>query len=357
MFSGMIFGDHLPTWALLVELALVGLTVILAGARLTRLADALAERLGLGRGWVGLILLATVTSLPEVVAGSTATWIGNTNLAFATIFGSCSFNIVIIVILNVWRRRGSVLREVQGAHVLTSSFGLVLMTLALLTIALVNMFENQPRAAQTCEWVCMSMIVAAYLVCMRLTFRQEQRIKVEIADSGSDVAPEYYGQVALVSLVLVVASWWLAQTGDVLSTHEIKLIGRPLGATFVGAIFLACATSLPEIATSITAVRMRKFDLALGNIFGSNMFNIFVIPMLKLVSCARGDPLLITGGEFENMETLITGLLPILLTGIAVGGLTYRSDRKLPHRLELETVLIGGLYVTAMFLVLASNGR
>ena len=357
MFSRMIFGDHLPTWALLVELALVGLTVILAGARLTRLADALAERLGLGRGWVGLILLATVTSLPEVVAGSTATWIGNTNLAFATIFCSFFFNIVIIVILNVWRRRGSVLREVQGTHVLTSSFGLVLMTLALLTIALVNMFESQPRAAQACEWVCMGMIAAAYLVCMRLTFRQEQRIEVEVGEAGPDAASGHYSQVALVALVLVVASWWLAQTGDVLSTHEIKLIGRPLGATFVGALFLACATSLPEIATSITAVRMRKFDLALGNIFGSNMFNIFVIPMLKLVSCARGDPLLITGGEFANMETVIAGLLPILLTGIAVGGLTYRSDRKLPHRLELETVLIGGLYVTAMFLVLASNGR
>ena len=357
MFSSMIFGDQLPTWALFVELTLAGLIVILAGARLTHLADALADQLGLGRGWIGFILLATVTSLPEVVTGSTATWIGNTKLAFAAIFGSCSFNITIIVILNVWRRRGSVLREVGGTHVLTSSFGLVLMTLALLSIALVNMFQNQPRAAQTCEWVCMGMIAVAYLVCVRLTFRQEKQLELDQDSGVPTIAAGLGSKLVLITLVLVLASWWLAQTGDVLSGHEIKLIGRPLGATFVGAIFLACATSLPEIATSVTAVRMRKFDLALGNIFGSNMFNIFVIPMLKLVSCARGDPLLITGGEFQHMETVIAGLLPILLTAIAVGGLAYRSNRKLPHRLELETVLIGGLYVTAMLLVLASNGR
>ena len=356
MFSSMIYGPDLPTWALLVELALAGLIVIVAGARLTHLADALAERLGIGRGWIGLILLATVTSLPEVVTGCTATWIGNTSLAFAAIFGSCSFNITIIVILNVWRRGGSVLREVRGTHVLTGSFGLVLITLALLSIALVNMFHSQPRTAQTCEWVCMGMIAAAYLVCMRLTFGQEKQLGSDQEGEPPTITTGLGSQLVLITLMLVVASWWLAQTGDVLSGHEIKLIGRPLGATFVGAIFLACATSLPEIATSVTAVRMRKFDLALGNIFGSNMFNIFVIPMLKLVSCARGDPLLITGGEFQHMETVIAGLLPILLTAIAIGGLAYRSNRKLPHRLELETVLIGGIYITAMLLVLASNG-
>ena len=358
MFSQAIFAADLPTWALLIELIAAGVIVIVAGSRLTRLADALAQRYHLGSGWVGLVLLATITSLPEVVTGGTATYIGSPQLATAAIFGSCSFNIVIIVLLNLLRGRGSILRDVHGTHVLTSSFGLVLMTFALLSFAVVHGLSARPGLAQAVEIGCMLAIAVTYLVCMRLTYRFEQHVLTTApATASSDTpntTPASVPAVIVVAAILVAAAWWLTQTGDVLSTHPIEWIGRPLGATFVGALFLACATSLPEIATSVTALRMNKFDLALGNIFGSNMFNIFVIPMLKVVSLARGDALLTTGQEFASMETVITGLMPLLLTGIAVAGLTYRTERRVPHRFELETILIGALYIMGMTLVATS---
>ena len=87
MFSEMYFGSDLPTWSLFLELIVAGTIVILAGTRLARSADKLAKRLNVGSGWIGLILLATITSLPELVTGGTATAIANVDLAMGAIFG------------------------------------------------------------------------------------------------------------------------------------------------------------------------------------------------------------------------------------------------------------------------------
>ncbi len=121
----------------------------------------------------------------------------------------------------------------------------------------------------------------------------------------------------------------------------------------MGACFLALSTSLPEIATSIAAVRLGKLDLALGNIFGSNMFNIFVIPTLKVISLARGDPLLLAPGD--GTDNMIAGLLAILLTAIAVAGLAYQSRRKVLRRFGFDAILIVLVYLGGMALLLTGS--
>jgi cation:H+ antiporter len=200
------------------------------------------------------------------------------------------------------------------------------------------------------------MIALAYVGGIKLTYRMEQQepVAVSAPPSPQSRTPGLIRNIVLLSIVLVVAAWWLAQTGDVLSTHPIPWIGRPLGATFVGAVFLAIASSLPEIVTGVAAVRLRNLDLALGNIFGSNMFNIFVIPMAKVVSLARGDALLMAGPHFHPDPNIIAGLLAILLTAVAVGGLAYRSTRRI-FGLGPDSVLIGLFYIGGTMLLLAHS--
>ncbi|MCK4659502.1 MAG: sodium:calcium antiporter, partial [Phycisphaerae bacterium] len=110
--------------------------------------------------------------------------------------------------------------------------------------------------------------------------------------------------------------------------------------------------SLPEIVTSFAAVKLGNVNLALGNIFGSNMFNIFVLPFLKIVSVARGDALLMHGADFGLRQTAIAGLLPILLTSIAMAGLTYGTRRRF-FRFGVDSVLIAVVYCTGMVLLLS----
>jgi cation:H+ antiporter len=357
LLSKLIFGADLPTWALLLEMVLGGLVVIVSGSRLTRYADAIAKRYNLAAGWVGLILLATITSLPEVVAGGTATWIGNPDLAFATIYGSCSFNITIIVLLNALLGGGSVLRLASTSHVLTSSFGVLLLGISLFGMLLVEKF-GASRAGQACEVSCALLILVGYVFCMRLTHGYESAHM----EPASPERREPTGQrgslfvpITILSVILVLSSWWLAQSGNVLSAHEIQMIGRPLGATFVGAGFIALATSLPEIVTGVAAARLGNLDLALGNIFGSNMFNIFTVPMFKVVSLARGESLLMAGESFHLNQSLLAGILPMILTAIAVGGITYRSQRKMLRRFGFDSILIAAVYLGGM-LLLVSGG-
>lgn len=357
MLSGSLFPDALPTWALFAELILAGGVVVIAGSRFARAADDIGDRLNLSGGWIGLILLATVTSLPELVVGGTATAIGNVDLAFGGILGSCSFNITLIVLLNALIGGGSVLREVSRTHRLTSSFGLLLIAMALFGIVLMDKFASMPTAARVTEIVWALLIGAGYLVCMRLIYKYEKK---QNADANQREERRVVGrsltvQVILMAAILVVASWWLAKLGDVLSTHEIEWIGRPLGATFVGACFLALATSLPEIVTSIAAVRLGNLDLALGNIFGSNMFNIFVIPFLKGVSLGRGDAVMLTATASDSTQNLIAGLTAILLTTIAIGGLTYKSHRKMLRRFGFDSILIAIVYTGGLLLLLAGT--
>lgn len=352
----MIFSEALPTWALFLELFVVGLIVILAGAKFAKLADKLADYLNIGGGWIGLILLATVTSLPELVSGATATTIGNVDLALGGIFGSCAFNIVIIVLMNAIIGGGSVLRKVSPSHTLTSSFGLALIGIALFGLVVSSRINSSGPIAQWFEITWALLILVAYLGCVRLVYRFEKSqntiASAPAENSVQRVPTSMYIALTVLACIIVLASWWLACLGDVLSTHKIGIIGRPLGATFVGACFLALATSLPEIATSVAAIRLGNIDLALGNIFGSNMFNIFVIPVLKVVSMIDGQPVLLAQGSVSQNDHMITGLTAILLTVITVGSLVYKSRRTVLRRFGFDAVLISITYVGGMLLLL-----
>ena len=356
----MIFGDQLPTWAIFAEMAVVGTLVILSGARFSRAADTLSRRLNIGGGWIGLVLLATATSLPELVSSATATGLGNVDLAMGGILGSCCFNVTIIVLLNAVLGKGSILRNVSRLHTLTSSFGLLLVGTVLLWVVLADKFAERPLLAQVLELSWTLIIIMTYLVGMRLIYKferashQGQPAAVAAAHGGFAL----YAELALLGGILVVTAWWLAHIGDILSTHPIEMIGRPLSATFVGALFLALATSLPEIVTSVAAVRLGNIDMALGNILGSNMFNIFCIPFLKVVSLAKGDSLLMAPGVCNTTQNLITGLLAIILTAIAVSGLTYQSSKRASptagarRHFGFDSILIALAYTGGMILLL-----
>ncbi|MHC4091798.1 MAG: sodium:calcium antiporter [Planctomycetota bacterium] len=352
MFSQTIFGAALPTWALFAEITLAGCLVILLGSRLTRLADKLGDEFNLGKAWVGMLLLATVTSLPEVVTGGTAVAIGNPDLAFAAIFGSCSLNIILVVMINGVMGGGSILSRATGSHMLTTAAGIILLALALLGITLVDKFADRPGLAQGCELVIAASITVSYCYFVRMTYRYDhpEREVPELETPAKPRTPGLGTRIAVIAAALVAAAWWLTKTGDILADHHIELIGRPLGDSFVGLAFLALATSLPEVVTCLAAVRMGQLDLALGNIFGSNMFNILVIPLLKVISFVRGDALLMNGQEFHPQPNIIAGLLPILLTGITVMGLTYRSERR-AWRFGIDSVLLALVYIAGMYLV------
>jgi len=123
----------------------------------------------------------------------------------------------------------------------------------------------------------------------------------------------HYGMNAL---IVVIAAMFLPKIGEGIAEST------GLGQTFVGNIFIAVSTSLPEVVVSIAAVRMGAIDLAIGNLFGSNIFNIFILA-LDDIFFLKG-PLL----SYASPNHIISALSAIAMTTIAIIGLTYRAEKK-----------------------------
>ena len=134
------------------------------------------------------------------------------------------------------------------------------------------------------------------------------------------------------ALLIITAAVFLPAIGKGIA------LSTGLGNTFVGNIFIAISTSLPEVVVSISAVRMDALDLAIGNLFGSNIFNMLIL-VIDDVFFVKG-PLL----SFVEPTHIISALSAITMIAIAIIGLTYRATRK-PLFLAWDSMGIAMIYV------------
>jgi cation:H+ antiporter len=159
---------------------------------------------------------------------------------------------------------------------------------------------------------------------MRLIFRFERKRMAGILQTGeafqyryNDTAlGEVYRNAALHAVVIVGAGVWLPFIGNRISE------ATGWGGTFVGNLLIAASTSLPEIVTSIAAMRLAAPDLAISNLFGSNLFNMAILAIDDL-AYAKGP--LLSHVSFYHLFSAVTALM---MTGIGITGLIYRGQRK-----------------------------
>ncbi len=318
--------------------------VVVVGSLLSRYADILAEKTGLGRSWVGGVLLAGATSLPELTTGiSAVTVVGDVNLAAGGIMGSCLFNLLLIALLDVANGPYSLLRRVEISHSLAAGLGAIL-----LLVVVIGMYLAQTVGLPSLGWVGLPtlMIILLYFVTVRLISRYERRRVAEYLEQEAEVY--HYDEIplwraglifALLSAAILGLGLWLAVLGD----RIIAATG--LGASFVGAIFLAITTSLPEIVASFAALRIGAEDLAVSNIFGSNIFNIFALGIYDLVY-TRGD-------MWAQLATIhaFAAVASALMTALAIVSLVYRSSRRQPLHISWDAAGLLLIYVGSMYIV------
>lgn len=307
----------LVTWLLFIACAAV---ILVAGTQLSRYGDVIADMTGLGRTWIGVVLLASVTSLPELITGFSSVAIYRVpDIAMGDIAGSCMFNLLIIAILDALHGPAPISVRVHEGQVLSASFGLILLGLVGLSIALGEMLP-------AIGWVSVSsaLFLAIYLLAMRTIFTYEQRRIVAefVAEMATETEARHpsparvYGLFTLNAVLIVGAALYLPGLAETLAETT------GLGQTFFGTIFVALSTSLPEVVVSIAALRIGAIDMAVGNIFGSNLFNIGILAL---------DDLFYTPGPLLaaiEPSHIIAVLAAMIMTAIAIVGLTYRSDSK-----------------------------
>lgn len=304
-----------------------------AGTALARAADTIAAATGLGRLLVGSVLLAAATSLPELSVDIAAVHAGHSDLAAGDLLGSSLMNLLILAGIDVCRRNGrKMLSREAASHALSATLAITVTGLA--GCAILTAGKLPPASVLGIggwSWA----ILLAYLLGARMLFI-DQRISARLA---MDEMPRQSGSLWKPAATFLVAAVVLATAGPGLARVAADLADHSgLGGTFVGTTLVAITTSLPELVASLAAIRLGAVDLAIGNIFGSNAFNMIMFVPLDA---------LCPGSLFETLSPVhaVTAFAVIVATAITVLGQLYHVERRLPliePDALLVIVVIGG---------------
>jgi len=331
-----------------IQFAICAGVILFAGTQLSKHGDAIADKTGLGKSWVGLVLLATVTSLPELITGVSAVTLNDLpDMAVSGTLGSCMFNMLVIAALDLFSKHRPVSHMVHQGHVLSAGFGIVLVGLAAIDVLF---SKNLPIITWLNKVDPISFLfLIVYLISMKLIFAYEKQRLIEFAGEVAEAANVKDNSLArsvimflLFSALIVVAACYLPGLGEEIA----KMTGW--GESFIGSSFIAITTSLPEITVSIAAARMGSFDMAVANLLGSNLFNVMILAIIDFADLK--GPLLRSVSDIN----VLTALTAMICMAIVVIGLTYRSEKKLLF-LAGDAIAIGLMYLGANYLLLTAN--
>ena len=327
-------------WIQWLTFVLSAVGIVLAGVRLAPYGEALGRRMGIGQGWIGLIFLATLTSIPEMTTTITGASIGAPNIALGNAFGSNLFNVVIIAIMDVVlliRRKPPFLSHVHPYHTISGGLAILLTTLGILGIVL------KPSWSLGGISPISLLILIGYAVGVFLLFRAERQIETadEPAEKTMSLARAVIGFV-LCGAIIVVSGFFLIHASKTIT------VSSGLSASFMGAVLVAIVTSLPELATSFGALRIGAHDMIIANLFGSNMFNILTIFFADLAF--RGGPITSALGAGEA-DQIVVASCGILLTTIALVAIAIKPRRRtLGIGADTAILLIAYLGATAIII-------
>ena len=333
------------TW---FEFALCSAVIVYCGTKLSRYGDVIAEKTGLGRVWIGLILMSGVTSLPELITGvSSVAFAGAPDIALGDVMGSCVFNLSIIALMDMLHGPKPIFSRAEHSHILSAGFGMILMGIATFSVAAATGLPSFGHISLSTP-----LIIGLYALSMRSVFLFQKR---QAAPHIGEIAPalqydhistkEASVKYALNALVIVAAATWLPFIGDRLAETT------GLGRSFVGSIFIAMTTSLPELAVSISALRIGAADMAIANLLGSNLFNMVILAI---------DDLAYTHGPLFSAVSLnhvITGTIAVIMTGIVVVSLMYRLEKKTALRIGWDALALILAYLVNIVLLYRLRGR
>lgn len=289
---------------------------VIAANRLSAYADIISKETKIGGMAAGMLLLAVATSLPELTASISAAAIGNAAIVVGNGLGSILFNMFALFLLDLHFRKKKLFLDVDSSHWNTGIISLVLCTMSGLFL-----YFDVDGEIFGASWLSILMILT-YFGGTWLVSRQQKKKKQEDAD---DVNPKAKRQKSIrptitwfifFSVVIFISGSALSITGDQIA-HSTGI-----SATAVGSILIALTTSLPDGVSVYTALKLGNANLAVGAILGSNMFNVFVIPLSDFFYF--GESIWTDAGD-QNILLAIVGFVLTVIVMIVLQRQTSRN--------------------------------
>lgn len=318
------------------------------GVTMSVAAGRLADQTGLGQAVMGAVFVGGSTSLAEIVTSVTAAAGGHPDLAVSNAVGSIAGQTAFLAVVDMAYRKANL------EHAAASAENLVLGAFLVTLLAVPMLAMTLPDAGAWGVHLATPALVLIYVYGIRLVSKTHQmpmwyprRTRETVSERSTGGAPRrgaggLWLRFALSAACVAPAGWLLTQSAVVLSART------GLSETVVGGLFTGLSSSLPELVTAVTAVRMGALTLAVGDVLGGNAFDTLILAASDLAY--REGPIY----RALAQEQLFLLALTVLLTGILLLGLLHRERHGIGN-IGLESVLILGLYAGA-FSLLAMSG-
>ena len=345
-----------PLWVEIVIFLCAATAVWFAGSRLTIYAGVTTQKSRIGRAFGGMVLLGAVSSLPEISSVATGAAYGNAPLAVNNLLGSLAFNIVILAIADATIHDRAVTALVAGLDALYQALLSIVALVLVVVVMIVGDIVIGPIGLGSA--VIFVFVLAAFWLASGYASRSRWRIAALEDDDGEAAAEaesakeeipdgDALKQKSLGALVvrMIVVAALIVIAGYALSRSAEAIINQTgLNANLVGLVLLGAATSLPELATAISAVRMQRFDMAMADVFGTNLFDLGLLVVADALY--PNGPILRQTGQME----IVASLLCLLLTAVYAIGLLERRDRAF-FRLGADSIAVLALYVGGLIVL------
>jgi cation:H+ antiporter len=287
-----------------------------------------------------MFLLGGITSLPEIATVGTASITGNAPLAVNNLLGTAAINILLLAVADAFLGRDALTSAVASAStLLQGTLGMILLS----GVAAIIIWGDSGAFG---IGIGSSVLLLACVGSLWLSSRYSREHIWEAVGDGQDRGNtrRSYGplrglviRTIAAAAVILVAGFLLASSADAIAAQS------GIGSNIIGLVVVGFATSLPEVSSIVAALRLRRYELAVGDIFGTNIFNIAIIFLAD--AGYRRAPVLAEMGKFEVLATLIA----LTMTGIFVIGLLERKDRTV---LRMGCDSVGAIVVYLIGLVL-----
>jgi len=343
----MAFLSSLSLLANLIVFSTLACAVWFAGTRLSYLADAIAKHTGVSHAIMGLIFLAAITELPELVTTSAAAFRGDAALALNNMFGGITMQTAILAVADAAAVRVTLSSFPRKPTPILEGALLILLlttTLVIISIGDLTLFSNIGLGA--------ALLAAIYVVSITVLNHYDKDHAWRPVDlpEPEDTQPPILPWHALhdlslralilqscgVAAVILVCGILLVQTSAAIAEQS------GLGSSFIGVTLLAATTSLPELSTTVAAVRMGAYTMAVSNIFGSNLIMVFVLFPADFFY--RQGVILNEAGDTAQLA-LLSG---IVVTTIYIIGLLIKKKPRIAG-MGVDSILVLGVYLVSVY--------
>jgi len=337
----------LPNLALFL---LAAMTILFAGTRLVHICDELADRTGWGEAIFGAFFLGGLTSLPGITASVTAAWSGAASLALSNAYGGIAAQTLFIAVADIVYREANLEHAAASLENMLASVGLLIL-LALLLFA-----HATPTLAIGHVHPISILLPFVYFAMLVLINRsraypmwfarvtQQTKSDRPLPDNqrmSKRQMLQRWLALIVIGMTVVAAGWLLTQSGMKIS----KITG--VSESLIGALLIAIITSLPELVTTVVAVKQGALTLAVGGVLGGNAFD--------TLFAAVADCAYVEGSIYGFVKPLDEGFaaLSAVMTGTLLLGLLLRQQRG-PGGIGFESIAILTIYTVGFSILFLS---